>query len=246
MMDEASYSVRVKNGSGWRNYPTVRLMISVGQQYHEGNKLHAVVDWINRNKNISHVHVSVNDLLQRHNFVAIGESTERASNIALAAGSLWLTRNESILSEIDTEVSYSRWEEWLYAPEHSAAYESLIALMQKDSDFATAVEADSHLLLNRRRSRGESIPDEEIFVYNSRAYILEELAVFAQETRLIPAAEVYPGSNLSTAQYLIGKDLAEPIAPLSKRYFTRIDFAKLHSSIALNPATDRTQHKDAA
>jgi len=238
MMNECLYSVRVKNGSGWRTHSTVRLMISVGQQYHEGEKLHAVVDWINRNKNILHVHVSVNDLLQRHNFVAIGESPEKAAAIAQAAGSLWITRNEPILSEIKAPVFYTRWEEWLYATEHKTSYENLIALMHIDSAFAETVEADSHLLLDRRKSRGESVPDEAVFIHNSRLYIIEELAVFAQETQKIPAAEVYPGSNLSSAQYLMGKALSKPIASLAERYFTRIDFARMHTSMPVDTSTN--------
>lgn len=228
-MNEVHYSVRVKNGSGWRAYPSVRLMISVGQPYHEGEKLEAVVDWINRNPVISTVHISVNDLLQRHNLVAIGLPLEKAAKISASEGSLWLARNMPILSEIKVKTFYTRWDEWLLNPEHKKVYAELIAYKLQDAAFAEAIEADSHLLLNRRKKRNESIPDERVFVHNSRQYILEELAVFSQQCRHLPAAEIYPGSNLSSAQNLIGKSLPPLLAPLSERYFTRIDFARLHS-----------------
>jgi hypothetical protein len=58
--------------------------------------------------------------------------------------------------------------------------------------------------------------------------VKEELAVFALQSRALPAAEVYPGSNLASAQYLVGKSLPTAIAPLSNRYFTRIDFARIN------------------
>jgi hypothetical protein len=71
MTTDFDYWVRVKNGAGWRAFDRVRLMISVGQPYHEGKRLQAVIDWVNRNPEIRHVHVSVNDLLQRHNYMAV-------------------------------------------------------------------------------------------------------------------------------------------------------------------------------
>ena len=52
MTTDFDYSVRVKNGAGWRKHNRIRLMISVGKEYHEGKKLAAVVNWINRNPTI--------------------------------------------------------------------------------------------------------------------------------------------------------------------------------------------------
>jgi hypothetical protein len=69
----------VKNGAGWRAFSRVRLLISVGQPYHEDRKLQAVVDWINRNPEIREVDVSVNDFLQRHNHIAAGMTEQEAS-----------------------------------------------------------------------------------------------------------------------------------------------------------------------
>jgi hypothetical protein len=69
MATEFDYSVRVKSGSGWRQFSRVRLMISVGKDYHEGKKLAAVARWINRNPHIQEVHISDNDFLQRHNYM---------------------------------------------------------------------------------------------------------------------------------------------------------------------------------
>ena len=62
----------------------------------------------------------------------------------------------------------------------------------------------------------------------SRDYVVEELAVFAIQTEELAAAEVYPGSNLSSAAYLVGKQLPEPIRPLAHRHLTRMDFARVN------------------
>jgi hypothetical protein len=80
--------------------------------------------------------------------------------------------------------------------------------------------------------RGETVTNLDRLVAHSRDYITEELSVFADQSRELPAAEVYPGSNLASAHYLIGKTLPEPLEPLASRYFTRIDFA--HINVAAN------------
>ncbi|MGA8494301.1 MAG: hypothetical protein WB764_02385, partial [Xanthobacteraceae bacterium] len=72
---------------------------------------------------------------------------------------------------------------------------------------------------------------------HSRDYVREELAVFAMQAAERPAAEVYPGSNLQSAVYLLDRELPEAIRPLASRYFTRIDFARIN----LAPEADRRQ-----
>lgn len=55
--------------------------------------------------------------------------------------------------------------------------------------------------------------------------------------RRLPAAEVYPGSNLASAEYLAGsKDLPLPLRPLARREFTQIDFARVNITRSAVPA----------
>jgi len=144
MTTEFDYSVRVKNGAGWRAFDRVRLMISVGQPYHEGGKLQAVVDWLNRNPKIGEVHVSVNDLLQRHNYMAAGMSEQKASAAALAEGTLWLERNADILSGIKAATTITRWEEWLAHPDFPGTSNAFAAYAHGDALFEEALHADAH------------------------------------------------------------------------------------------------------
>jgi hypothetical protein len=62
--------------------------------------------------------------------------------------------------------------------------------------------------------------------------VREELAVFAMQAAALPAAEVYPGSNLRSAEYLAGRGLPEPLRPLASRHFTRIDFSHTNAAPA--------------
>jgi tRNA-dependent cyclodipeptide synthase len=230
MTNSHDYSVRVKNGSGWRRFDRARLMISVGQSYHEGAKLKAAADWLNRNPGIREVHISVNDLLQRHNYLAAGMTEPRATAAALLAGTLWLERNDDILAGINAKKYASRWDEWLKRPDFAAAHTAVLDYARANPLFEEAIETDAHGLAERKVKRGESVFDLERMIASSRDYVTEELAVFALQSRELPAAEVYPGSNLASAQYLLGKPLPTEIAPLAARYFTRVDFAKINVS----------------
>jgi tRNA-dependent cyclodipeptide synthase len=236
MTTDFDYSVRVKNGAGWRDFDRVRLVISVGQPYHEGKKLQAVVDWINRNSEIRKVHVSVNDLLQRHNFVAAGMTEQRASAIALAAGTQWIERNAIILSGIKAGTTITRWEDWFPGPAFTRTNAALLAYADHDILFDEAISKDASDHAERKMQRGEPIANLDRVVAHNRDYITEELSVFANQSRQLPAAEVYPGSNLTSAHYLIGKKLPEPLDPLASRYFARIDFAHINVAATASPS----------
>jgi tRNA-dependent cyclodipeptide synthase len=235
MTTEFDYSVRVKNGAGWRAFDRVRLMISVGQPYHEGRKLQAVADWLNRNPAIREVHISVNDLLQRHNYIAGGMSEQGAAAAALAEGTLWIERNADILSAIKAATTITRWEQWFGHPDFPRTSNALAAYADTDAVFEQALHTDAHTLADRKTRRGEAVPNFDRLVARSYDYAVEELAVFAIQSRELPAAEVYPGSNLASAQYLIGKTLPEPIAPLADRHFTRIDFDRINVAASSAP-----------
>jgi tRNA-dependent cyclodipeptide synthase len=235
MTSDFDYSVRVKNGAGWRAFDRVRLMISVGQPYHEGKKLKAVVDWINRNPEIGQVHVSVNDLLQRHNHIAAGLSEAQASAVASAEGALWIERNADILAGIKPGVTLTRWSDWLSRPDCGRTEAALSAYAGADILFEEALNIDAHALAERKIRRGETLANLDRLVLHSRDYVDEELAVFALQSRDLPAAEVYPGSNLASAHYLIGKNLPEAIRPLASRHFTRIDFAHINAAATPQP-----------
>ena len=235
MTTEFGYSVRVKSGAGWRAFPRVRLMVSVGQEYHEGKKLAAVVAWINRNPGIAEVHVSVNDHLQRHNLLAAGVDAGEAGRRSRAEGSLWLARNQSALAAISAGLVVTRWQDWTGRLEFDGVRRALADQLRADPVLEQAVETDAQALAARKTRRGEGVPAS--WIGHSRDYVREELAVFALQCASLPAAEIYPGSNLASAAYLVGrKGLRDEIRPLAGRHFTRIDFARIDATPALRPA----------
>jgi len=243
-LDSLDHSVRVKTGAGWRSHSRVRLLISVGQNYHEGAKLQAVVAWLNRNPTVRDVHVSVNGFLQRHNLIAAGLPADEAGAQALASETAWIERNAGILAEIKTAGWFmTRWRDWLDRPDFAARLTALAnyAAEQEAKNAARAarglsplvtlddvIDQDATGFASRKVDRNADPIRYERLAAHSRDYVREELAVFAMQAEELPAAEVYPGSNLAAAAYLAGRaDLPEPLRPLATREFTRIDFARI-------------------
>lgn len=253
MTISVAYSVRVKTGKGWRQHNRVRLLVSVGQQYHEGAKLAAVVAWINRNPEIREVHVSVNGYLQRHNLIAAGMPANDAGEAALAAEVRWMERNRGILADIRSAGCYmTRWRDWFDRPEFAVRLASLdaYARTQQEANAARqaqnlrplptlddAIECDATAFAGRKVNP-ESEPEmHDRLVAHSRDYVREELSVFAMQAEALPAAEVYPGSNLASAVYLLGRDdLPAPLRSLARREFTRIDFARIQAPVGPSPS----------
>jgi hypothetical protein len=163
-----------------------------------------------------------------------------AGRVALAEGSLWLARNEDTLSEIRATKICTRWKDWFDRPDFRSVHQAILRRADEDMLFADRLANDARSLAERKMKRGESIPDG--LVQHSQRYIEEEMAVFAIQSAVLPAAEIYPGSNLSAAEYLLSKALersnerSEPqptlglLQPLTVRHFTRIDFDRVNVS----------------
>ncbi len=220
------YSVKVKNGRGWDIYNTARLQISVGQEYHEGEKFKATIDWARHR--FKKVVVCVNDTLQRFNYLyQDGSSESDAFNKAEAAGREWVERNLSIIRSAQN-FEIHRWEDWRRNPEFAYEYEHVQNLYNKDPYIKDMV---NHEVLNFWKRR--IVKDDGKVGYTfasfqkaSTAYLLEEIAVFFLMFRRDEAADVYPGSVLLPC--LLGQRYCHGLKYnlLGGRAFTRIDFAR--------------------
>ncbi|MBV8604305.1 MAG: hypothetical protein JO224_06420 [Pelomonas sp.] len=84
------------------------LLVSVGQDYHEGDKLAATVELLNRCE-LAHCTIAVADTLQRHNEPE--PDPARAQCLAHAAGTHWLRRNDAILGALRPNCEVLRWDD---------------------------------------------------------------------------------------------------------------------------------------
>jgi hypothetical protein len=167
-------------GSSWKKYDTARLQISVGQPYHEGSDLVALVKWVS--EHFKHTIVCLNDTLQRYN----GPGAEEA-------GSAWMERNMNVVNMLSSAEIF-RWDYWLNCPDYPALHAEVKDKYRNDLVFRKVIDDESMVFALRQKPNNMGA-----FFERSKAYLLEECAAFQIMFRT-PAADIYPGSTLIPCQ----------------------------------------------
>lgn len=219
------YAVKVKNGRQWDAYSTARFHISVGQEYHEGEKFKATMQWAKHR--FDKVIICVNDTLQRYNYVyKEGVSDSEAMMMAENAGREWLERNLPTIRALPS-CEIIRWNSWLDHSDFSSERSFVQDLYDADENVRTLISTDVMTFWKRRKVRedGETYADFEKFKAASTAYLLEETAAFFMMFKRDVAVDVYPGSVLLPC-VLAEKYLNIPNRNLGGGSFTRIDFSR--------------------
>jgi tRNA-dependent cyclodipeptide synthase len=202
----SKYRVKVYRNE-WRSCEEARLEISVGQDYHEGEKLAALTEWVSRHFKAASVNLC--DTLQRYNHQFNGFGGSEALKAALHEGDLWLQRNASIISRLPN-LKITRWEDWKKDTDWLTALETTLELKRIDRDFAKIIEDQIEEFWQRKTKKqclDKSLKEE--FSRSSRLYILEEIAVTMVMSRN-KVADIYPGSFLGAFDYLRKKRLPAP------------------------------------
>ena len=222
-----AYAVKVKNGAGWRDFDVARFQISVGQPYHEGEKLRSTLDWADHRFNS--LVVCVNDTLQRFNYMfEDGMSEDEAFNHSLKLGYQWIERNRPLLESLEN-VSCYRWEDWRKHQSYQASYDQVLSLYANNKEFREAIDQNVMDFWNRRQSRG-GLSDHyrfDRFHIHSRDYLLEETAAFSLMFEEQEAADIYPGTLLLPCTVFKGRNIeGAPLGLLKGTHNTRIDFKR--------------------
>ena len=221
-----SYAVKVKNGAGWRDHDTARLQISVGQPYHEGDKLAATLDWVSHR--FKHVIICVNDTLQSTNYqFEEGLSARTAFAKASNAGSNWLARNRHLIEKLPS-FEIHRWEDWKTWPDYARSMHRTMQMYKNNHEFHEAVAGDIESRW-QRRTRNSATDDNARyaeFKKFSEQYLLEETAIFAMMYDRDRAIDVYPGSSLLPCTLFQGREIEGAPQGLERGAFTRIDFSR--------------------
>ncbi len=212
------YTLKVKNGAGWRAFDIARLQISVGQEYHEGEKLLATLDWAN--ERFDKIIICVNDTLQRHNFEFKGHTTDEAFALSEEAGRHWIERNLNPIRQLPN-YEIIRWEKWRTDPAYNYGLDTMKRLYTQNNIFKADVdqEIDSFWQRALKRENHPDNSDYEKFRQHSLSYLLEECAIFQLMFARDEAVDIYPGSTLLPCKL-------SPSKGLGTRGYTRIDFRK--------------------
>lgn len=224
------YLVKVKSNQStdaWQNFDTARLQISVGQEYHEGDKLRALTNWCRARFN--KVVFCVNDSLQHYNLMFEKSLEEDAAlSEALSMGDEWLRRNMPVIKGVEN-VKIVRWDEWKARPAYPKGFLQVEWLYTNNMEFKAEIDRNIDAIWKRRTSLEPHLyPAHKFsdFFKLSKRYLLEEMAAFSLMYETETAIDIYPGTTLFAATAFKGKEVENAPAGLNKGHFCRVDFAR--------------------
>lgn len=218
LIDQHTTAAKVKRACQWDSFKHARLQISVGQDYHEGDRLKATLEWASNN--FDTVTVCVNDTLQRHNMEFSGVDAKKALDLSENNGREWIERNIETMRAYPN-IRIVRWNEWAGRKEYPQILQKMHDLYNNSSSMKDAVETE---IYNFWKRRGDGVQEHySSFHYHAKNYLLEECAVFSMMFSEQEAADIYPGSTLLPCALF--KDMG-------KYGFTRIEFKSQKLQVA--------------
>ena len=198
---QKTYKIKAKPAASKTEATTVCLNISMNNQNQTGEKLLAMVGWVNANFKTCMVNVS--DSLQRHNLQSKGFSKQDAYQKSIEMGDLWLERNKNTLDQIHIPHSTIRWDQWLEIQNVKNLKATLYALYHSCELFQSCVDTDMKNWIARQEIKTSSKTYQ-----NGLAFLLEEFAVhsyIAQKQWDISCqkmVQAYPAKQLYSENYL--------------------------------------------
>jgi len=168
------------------------LLISVGQESHEGERFAVTTDLIK--ESFSSCIVLLYDSVQRYTMsLANAEEPETFHDIAAKEGDLWLERNQQYLNKLKIEKIF-HWDVWLHHPQFSAQRDKLLNLINSDPSYKAIYGSTIDTYLERFFRRLDDLSN----INMERAkclcfeYLLEECTVLCLWPELNCQFEVYP------------------------------------------------------
>lgn len=223
-----AYIVRVKpsqSTDNWQNYNTARLQISVGQHYHEAEKLSAVAEWAKHR--FKKVFFCVNDTLQRFNLMfelSLNEAAAEEKSSKL--GKEWVARNMPVISGVPQALIVP-WNEWKAKPTYPKGFLQTEWLYANNEEFRQAIDRNIEEIWKRRENIDSALYKKDRyknFFALSKRYLLEEMAAFALMYNTEEAIDIYPGTTLFAATLFRGRNIEGAPPGLGMGHFCRIDF----------------------
>ena len=215
----ASYKIRARGMDRCPDKSVCRMEISIGQPYHEGEKLASALQWAER---FDRVHLLMGDSPQRYNLMFEQAMPEAAAErIARARGDEWLARNSAILGR-HSRFEISRWNDWKHRKDYITTRWQIGRLYRDHAAFRDAIDAASRETFTRRAYTGW-----DAFAALSREYLLEESAVFALAYNELGGFSAYPGSFLDTWDMFTANHIPEAPAGFGNAHHAVIGFDRL-------------------
>lgn len=232
-----TYVVKTKSEQSthsWQDFDIARLQVSVGQDYHEGEKMSATADWCT--PRFDRVMVCVNDTLQRFNMMFEEDLSEQDAYLkSQQQGREWVDRNIDKFAGVG-HLEVKRWESWKKDTHFGDTLKSVKQLYEANSEFQTAIDDNIVNIWDRRGKVNPSLYNEsrrDEFNDLSRKYLLEEIAVFSLMYEQQEAIDIYPGTAIFAALVFQDKETMGAPSGLGKGRFCRIDFSQNKNKLRL-------------
>ncbi len=154
------------------------LLISVGQQYHEGENLEAIVECINASR-FKICHIAIGDFNQRYTLQILRNISESEARVqAIVDGEQWLRRNQKIYEKLKMPYEIHRWKEWLIHPKFSYYHQQVKNEVEQSTSFRHEFQKSVEEFLSRAQRLN---PDQNIFSLKNMQlcleYLVEECAI---------------------------------------------------------------------
>ncbi|MSP53366.1 MAG: hypothetical protein EXR81_03835 [Gammaproteobacteria bacterium] len=176
------------------------LTISVGQEYHEGEKFAATVELIR--SSFQSCTLVVCDTLQHYTMALnTGLSLDLLYQLAEKEGDLWLERNKEYIKRL-MPIRISRWNEWLNHKLFNKQKNQLSTLIDEDPSYKNTFDMAITKYLDKysRCFVNQANIDLDEVSQLCFEYIIEECVVFSLWTDLGCEYEIYPNPHNEAIQ----------------------------------------------
>lgn len=168
------------------------LTISVGQEYHEGEKFKATTELVKNSFKSNHL--MLYDSLQRYTMALRSNAdADDFYEIATKQGDYWLERNSLAIENLQPH-RIIRWSEWLSHPKFTYFKDKIETLKRENSEYNLAFEVTTNEFIKRFEAR---LPHSRSF-NKTRAqklctdYLVEECTALCIWPETKCYVEVYP------------------------------------------------------
>ncbi len=231
----------------WAQYDRVSIGISIGNQNEQGDKLRAIVKWLNEQPNFKSCLICLSDTLYSWNQIdKAGVVLANANIIAAVKGDNWLSANREILADLQIPSELVRWDRWRRHPDFAITLKIFEHLYFTDPHFKSVIDAEIAEFADRR-SKTHGPEAMENIRENSRRFILEELAGYTLFYRKYPhTAKIYPGRPTAAFSALHRKEVAGAPPGIDTEYFMEVFVEKVKAQLDLKRGDSTPKLKECA
>ena len=139
------------------------MPISIGQKCHEGDKLSATIELVNRS--FKSCVILIDDSVQRHtlNIISPEKKLNELYEQSIREGDGWLLRNKHIVNSIKIPFYIIRWDKWLYHENFNLKYEKVDKLYNNNASYRESIDINIQEYVERFKKKGIAFDEKHAF-----------------------------------------------------------------------------------